>query len=520
MAKILRNLTIREVSSVDRGAGEGVKVMLIKRDDTVANKSGDASMAETPLTEQTLQKMAPEARAAAIEEWCKRSPIDTDIAKADADGTPDEVVKRTFTAEQRRQASATGAAMPGGRYPIESKEDLHNAIRAVGRGKGSHAAIRAHIMSRARALGLTSELPDDWKTKKSWPGRVLFEKLGLVAKDGATDFNTVQAGVESDEYARGMIAEIQEAVCSLQRSVCSIMCDDECPDKQAALDKTFEQFQTHIQGVVPEGIETAMAAAGLVAAGYAMNPQGAVHKGDDNMATIEELTKQLVDSTAALETQKAETAKRDEQLAKLGHEIVMLKMSPKHKQYMADTGMSEEAQKAFGQKSDDERDDEMDKNPVKKAELPAEIVKALADAEDLRKQFADMQKANALVTFQKRAVAIGQPEAFGETLQKAFAGDKDAIETMVKALEAAHAQIKAGGLFKEFGSTQSDPGLDTAVGKMAGLVAEVRKADPKLAAKSDSFVRAKIAEMPQHREVWNAYKDATTKPNGQQKQVA
>jgi hypothetical protein len=73
-----------------------------------------------------------------------------------------DITKRTFSAEQRRQAAASGAAMPGGRYPIENAEDLHNAIHAIGRGKGSHEAIRQHIIRRAKALGLTSELPEDW----------------------------------------------------------------------------------------------------------------------------------------------------------------------------------------------------------------------------------------------------------------------------------------------------------------------------------------------------------------------
>ena len=47
-------------------------------------------------------------------------------------------------------------------YPIADAEDLHKAIHAVGRGKGDHAAIKAHIKKRAKALGMTDALPDDW----------------------------------------------------------------------------------------------------------------------------------------------------------------------------------------------------------------------------------------------------------------------------------------------------------------------------------------------------------------------
>src|SRR5262249_9862297 len=47
-------------------------------------------------------------------------------------------------------------------YPIADEEDLGNAIHAVGRGGSSHDAIRKHIISRAKALGLSSRIPGNW----------------------------------------------------------------------------------------------------------------------------------------------------------------------------------------------------------------------------------------------------------------------------------------------------------------------------------------------------------------------
>lgn len=67
-----------------------------------------------------------------------------------------------YTAEQLRKLADEGKAMPGGRYPIADREDLANAVHAVGRGKGSHAAIRAHIKKRAAALGAAQAVPDTW----------------------------------------------------------------------------------------------------------------------------------------------------------------------------------------------------------------------------------------------------------------------------------------------------------------------------------------------------------------------
>jgi hypothetical protein len=62
--------------------------------------------------------------------------------------------------------------MPDGSYPIRNRADLDNAIRDVGRGPGSHAAIRAHIVKRAKDLGLTAALP------ASWSGRSARQMMG------------------------------------------------------------------------------------------------------------------------------------------------------------------------------------------------------------------------------------------------------------------------------------------------------------------------------------------------------
>lgn len=67
-----------------------------------------------------------------------------------------------LSAEGRRQAAAKGQAMPGGRFPIASRADLQKAIHAVGRAKGDHAMVRRFIIRRARALGATDLLPDNW----------------------------------------------------------------------------------------------------------------------------------------------------------------------------------------------------------------------------------------------------------------------------------------------------------------------------------------------------------------------
>ena len=71
-------------------------------------------------------------------------------------------LRAKYNAEQLRTMARNGQAMPDGSYPIGDLADLANAIRAVGRGSGSHDAIRRHIMKRARALGASDQIPDNW----------------------------------------------------------------------------------------------------------------------------------------------------------------------------------------------------------------------------------------------------------------------------------------------------------------------------------------------------------------------
>jgi hypothetical protein len=75
-----------------------------------------------------------------------------------------------FTDQQRKDLASQGQAMPDGGYPIRNKDDLQNAIDAVGRAQGGEAgraAVRRFIMKRAKALGLESMIPDSWQADGS-----------------------------------------------------------------------------------------------------------------------------------------------------------------------------------------------------------------------------------------------------------------------------------------------------------------------------------------------------------------
>jgi HK97 family phage prohead protease len=94
------------------------------------------------------------------------NPLALASAKADR-GNIETAAAADLDAAARAYAESQGWAMPGGGYPIRpagmhGAADLSSAIQAVGRGSGSHDAIRRHIMDRARAIGMTDQIPANW----------------------------------------------------------------------------------------------------------------------------------------------------------------------------------------------------------------------------------------------------------------------------------------------------------------------------------------------------------------------
>jgi hypothetical protein len=69
--------------------------------------------------------------------------------------------KRDFSTKEREAAAGTGAAEADGSFPIENESDLRAAIHAYGRSKDK-PKTKAHIIARAKALGLSSLIPAGW----------------------------------------------------------------------------------------------------------------------------------------------------------------------------------------------------------------------------------------------------------------------------------------------------------------------------------------------------------------------
>jgi hypothetical protein len=177
---------IIEVSVVDRPCNPTTLFEIAK-----ADGGGDLSLVDDArvmeksdaeafgLPQELYDRLATPVREALAELAAGGATVTAEAVKTDdADNAPHltvnvsvnaspEVTKADLSAEGRRKAAASGAAMQDGSYPINTKADLRKAIKAVGRGGADHDAIRRHIVKRAKALGLEAMVPDNWNSDGS-----------------------------------------------------------------------------------------------------------------------------------------------------------------------------------------------------------------------------------------------------------------------------------------------------------------------------------------------------------------
>ena len=123
---------------------------------------------------------------------------------------PEPIAKKAdLSAAGRRKAAAAGAAMPDGSYPINTKADLRKAIRAVGRGGADHNKIRAHVIKRAKALGLEAMVPDNWNSDGS-------------LKDDATKADDTEQTAVKTETDTELVAKAEQVLRDVRALVPSL----------------------------------------------------------------------------------------------------------------------------------------------------------------------------------------------------------------------------------------------------------------------------------------------------------
>lgn len=208
----------------------------------------------------------------------------------------------------------------------------------------------------------------------------------------------------------------------------------------------------------------------------------------------------LADSATDAEITAA-VAKNASDLANTAAELEIAKVGMSTDERAFHDGLKDEdAKKSFRGLAREARADRM----AKRDDLPEHVKKALADAEDTRKRLAVLEAKDELAKFEKRAVEIGLTETQGELLMKAHKGDKDALGKLEQTIKGLGEKVRTGKVFAEFGTNKGGDATSPAA-QVDAIAADLMKADPTL--KRASAI-SKIAAMPQHREVWQAYKAA------------
>jgi hypothetical protein len=118
--------------------------------------------------------VSPEVRAAAVKaiaEWealrarakaTKLSSATPAVELATGTGSSTKLDDKS-----RQEMADNGEAMPDGSFPIRTRRDVLNAIHAIGRAAPERrAAVKAHIIRRAKALGAPRLIPPSWRTQE------------------------------------------------------------------------------------------------------------------------------------------------------------------------------------------------------------------------------------------------------------------------------------------------------------------------------------------------------------------
>lgn len=126
-----------------------------------------------------------------------------------------DIMKRAWSQDERDEAAKSGIAMPGGGYPIKTTADLHDAVQAFGRAKDP-VATKAHITSRAKSLGATDQLPEDW-SKETKMLKELLKALGLPETGSEADVTKAVIKLASDEQ-KELVTKLATAEASLVKA--------------------------------------------------------------------------------------------------------------------------------------------------------------------------------------------------------------------------------------------------------------------------------------------------------------
>jgi hypothetical protein len=279
---------------------------------------------------------------------------------------------------------------------------------------------------------------------------------------------------------------IDKAVEGLAESVGTIVTEAKTPEEMSkSFTTTFEQFKEYLKtlavgstAVTKEGSEMDLK---ILAKSLGL-PETATEA--DVAAAI---AKQQTEMTAVA----ASVAKMQLELAVSKADFSAEELSFYEKAAGEDDGLGAETGYLNSAKKSFRIASKSDRAATLKAATPAvsaDVQKVMDENAEMKKRLAALEASTSVAALAKVATESGLPETEAETIQKAYAGDKAAIDKLLGFVKTANAAAVEGGVFKELGSRTGDPVGDSAISKLDALAEGLRKADPKLS-KSQAFAK-------------------------------
>jgi len=114
--------------------------------------------------QRVLDRLKRQAQGGAKLTQAQRNQL-TDAGMAEDDGTMWRLKAETYGGIKRSKLDDSIFAGPDRSFPIKTAQDVKDAVRSLGRTKHDKAAVKKGIIRRARAIGATDALPEDWRTK-------------------------------------------------------------------------------------------------------------------------------------------------------------------------------------------------------------------------------------------------------------------------------------------------------------------------------------------------------------------
>lgn len=329
---------ITRVDVVDKAAN-GTTILIAKREDGAPAGLFDPEFVRDLVTKSdgeaqpAAESVTVTGSPAAIARMMKQAAERASVRKSEREQYV-EFVKAKYSAEDKRKLAAQGHAMrgPGGEpdYPIDDQEDLGKAILAVGRGGADHDKIRAYVIRRAREMGHSDMIPDNWASDGSL-------KQPVAKADDATDPGSQAWEAQDADSADGIVQAILALRPRLQAfaaregaEVAAGEMGDLCDvfDLQAARDCLMQAAKLVGGVAVAERAESgalAKASATTPAAHAAPNPQESTVTNTDTTGVREGEQAATTTAEAAATVAKGAFGLSEAELAALGRQFLLKK---------------------------------------------------------------------------------------------------------------------------------------------------------------------------------------------------